>query len=325
MKKVTVSSPGKLMLYGEHAVVYGHPCIVTAIDQRMFLSAEKNDSGVFELNAPDVNVSNYSKPVSKIGNGEMPKGAQFVEIALKNVIRDKKISINGLKITTNSEFKSTFGFGSSSAATVCTVKALSELYSLGLSKKEIFDLAFKTVLEIQGKGSGFDVAAAIYGGTLYFVTGGKKIEELGLESLPLIIGYSGIKADTVTLIDKVSEKFKNNKKRLDEIYGEIEIIVENAKRALISKNFKQAGKLMNDNQTLLKELGVSIKKLDDMIESSLKAGAYGEKLSGAGGGDCMIALGPENKVLQIKKAIEKAGGQILEVMANAQGVRIEKL
>lgn len=324
MKKVNVSAPGKLMLFGEHAVVYNHPCIVTAVDQRLFLTAEKNDTGDFILEAPDVDILNYRKPLKEIGKGEIPKGAQFIEIALKNVIRDKKISIKGLKITTNSEFKSTFGFGSSSASTVCIVKAMSELYELKLSNRKIFDIAFKTVLDIQGKGSGFDVAAAVFGGTLYFVTRGDVIETLKIKSLPLIIGYSGVKADTVTLINKVSEKFENNKKRLDEIYNSIEKIVVKARELILLQDWKEAGKLMNENQKLLKELGVSIKRLDEMISFSTRAGAYGAKLSGAGGGDCMISFGSEKDTLKIQEEIKKAGGEVINVMANEQGVRIEK-
>lgn len=322
--KVTVSAPGKLMLFGEHAVVYNHPCIVTAVDQRIFLTAEKNDSKRFELDAPDVEVLNYSKKIKEIGIGEIPKGARFIEIALKNIIKAKKLDILGLSISTSSEFKSTFGFGSSSASTVCMVKALSELFGLKLTNKEVFDLSYKTVLEIQGKGSGFDIAVAVYGGTIYFVTEGRVIESLEIKNLPLVVGYSGVKADTVTLINRVSKKFERNKKRLDKIYQEMEEIVEEAKEFIVSKNWIEAGRLMNKNQELLKELGVSTDRLDGMIDSSIKSGAYGAKLSGAGGGDCMIAFGPEEKVLQIKKAITKAGGKVINVKSNASGVRIEK-
>lgn len=322
MNKVTTSAPGKLMIFGEHAVVYDHPCLVTAVDQRIKLTAEILESEDFELNAPDVSVLNYKKNISDLGNGEIPKGAKFVEIAIKNLF-DKFEIKKGLRISTSSEFSSEFGFGSSSASTVCAVKALSVMFDLKLSNKDIFDLAYKTVLDIQGKGSGFDVAAAVYGGTLYFLTGGRKIEPLNIHNLPLIVGYSGIKADTVTLINAVNEKFKDNKTRLDEIYLAIEEIVEKAKSEIVIGNWEEVGKLMNENQVLLKELGVSIEKLDQMIGSVVSSGAYGGKLSGAGGGDCMIALGPDDKLNAIKSGIESAGGKALDVETNAEGVRIE--
>lgn len=317
MKSIIVSAPGKLMLLGEHAVVYGRPCIVTAVNQRMKATVELTDESVFELNAPDVQITNYQKPISQIGIGDIPKGAKFVEIAVKNFPNIK----SGIKITTFSEFSSQFGFGSSSASTVCIIKALSEITETKLNNKQIFDLAYKTVLDIQGKGSGFDVAAAVYGGTLYYVSPGKIIEILNIDSLPLVVGYSGIKADTVTLMNQVLEK--NNPETIEQIYTNIGKLVEQAKVAILSKDWSSLGKLMTSNQKLLEGLGVSIKKLDDMILSAKNAGAYGSKLSGAGGGDCMIAIAPEDKEETVKAGIISAGGQVIEVETNAEGVRIE--
>src|SRR4051794_13370272 len=81
---ITVSAPGKLMLFGEHAVVYNHPCLVTAVDQRMWATVSLLDTSEFLLDAPDVKVLNYKKAMNDLGKGEIPKGARFVEIAVKN-------------------------------------------------------------------------------------------------------------------------------------------------------------------------------------------------------------------------------------------------
>ena len=86
MKKITVSAPGKLMLLGEHAVVYGRPCIVTAVNQRMKATVQLLDQPVFQLEAPDVQVTNYQKPMSELGTGDIPKGAKFIEIAVNNYL-----------------------------------------------------------------------------------------------------------------------------------------------------------------------------------------------------------------------------------------------
>ncbi|OGH20105.1 MAG: mevalonate kinase [Candidatus Levybacteria bacterium RIFCSPHIGHO2_02_FULL_37_13] len=324
MSRIMVSAPGKLMLLGEHAVVYNHPCIVTAVDQRMYVNVEVLDEPVFEFYAPDVQVVSYKKPLSEIGKGDIPKGARFVEIAVKEILHFVQNDNIGLKVTTKSEFSSQFGFGSSSASTVCTIKAVSEILGLNLTNKEIFDLSYKTVLDIQGKGSGFDIAAAVYGGTIYFVTGGKIIEPLDVKKLPLVVGYSGIKADTVTLVNQVKKSFANRQDKLTEIYNNIGVLVYKAKDALINMDWQKLGKLMNKNQDLLRELGVSIKKLDNMIKLAIQAGAYGAKLSGAGGGDCMIALHSVQGKLSVQEAIKKAGGDVINVKTNAEGVRIEK-
>jgi len=319
MKKITVSAPGKLMLFGEHAVVYGRPCIVTAVNQRMHATVELIDQPIFQLNAPDVQIKNYKKPMSDLGNGEIPKGAKFVEIAVGNF----GVRKGGLSITTKSEFSSQFGFGSSSASTVCVIKALSELSGKKLSNRQIFDLSYKTILDVQGKGSGFDIAAAIYGGTLYFLTGGKVIKPLKITSLPIIVGYSGIKVDTITIVNEVLKKAGKYPKVIDRVYNNIERLVEQAKKSILNKDWQSVGELMNFNEGLLAVLGVEGKKLADMIYAARDAGAYGAKLSGAGMGDCMIALAPPSKVSSVKKAIEKAGGQVINIRANVEGVRIE--
>jgi len=334
MKKVTVSAPGKLMLLGEHAVVYGKPCLVTAVNQRMKATVELTNEPIFELDAPDVQIAGYKKPMSDLGKSNTPKGAQFVEIAVKNFLASQftskvgfdsfEVGKMGVKVTTKSELSSQFGFGSSSASTVCVIKALSELTGKKLSNKAIFDLSYKTVLDVQGKGSGFDVAAAIYGGTHYFVTAGKVIKPLNLTSLPLIIGYSGIKADTVTLINSVSKKAERFPAIINGIYLSIGNIVKLAKIALQKGELGMVGELMNLNQGYLAALGVGSRKLANMIYAARDAGAYGAKLSGAGGGDCMIALAPSSKRKAVEQAINKAGGEVIKVEANAEGVRIER-
>jgi len=320
-RNITVTTPGKLMLFGEHAVVYGHPCLVTAVDRRMKVKVEVIDSPEFHLNAEDVGVSNYKKPMSMLGKGEIPREVKFVEFAVKNIINDK---MSGIKITTKSEFSSKFGFGSSAAVTVCVIKALAELTGNNLSQNELFDLSYLTVLEVQGKGSGFDAASAVYGGTLYFVTGGKTIEPLVISNLPLIVGYSGIKADTVTLMNQVKTSFANKQDHLNEIYRSIEVLVKAAKDNLVKKDWGKCGDLMNKNQAYLSEIGVSSEKLDKMITAAREAGAYGAKLSGAGGGDCMIAISPAENEAKVNETITKVGGQLIRVETNAEGVRVEK-
>ena len=310
------------MLLGEHAVVYGKPCLVTAVDQRMKLEACLLEESVFQLEAPNVNIQGYQKSLSEIGKGDIPKGAKFIEIAVKNFLRLHPQK-EGLKIETKSEFSSQFGFGSSSASTVCTIKALSELFGLNLSPKDIFDLSYKTVLDIQGKGSGFDIAAAIYGGTLYFVTGGKKIEPLEANGLDLIVGYSGVKADTVTMINMIKEKMTTQKEGIEKIFTAIADLVEKAKKSIAEKDLQRLGTYMNYNQDYLEDLGVSTEKLNSMISAARKAGAYGAKLSGAGGGDCMIVLVSKDSKKAVSQAIETVGGENIDIKTNAEGATIE--
>lgn len=318
---VKASAPGKLMLFGEHAVVYERPCIVTAVNHRMSVSInERNDKNII-VNAPEVNVKDYKISTDDL-NGKYTRETSFVLTAAKNFF-DRYDCESGLDIETHSEFSSKFGFGSSSAVTVSTIKALSELFSVKMSKKELFDISYKTVLDVQKVGSGFDVASAIYGGTIYFIKGGKTIEEMNIREIPIIVGYTGVKADTSTLVKKVSEKLETETEKINNIFDKIGNITIKAKEKIKNSEWNEVGRFMNDNQKYLEMLGVSSPELDRLISSSNEAGVYGSKLSGAGGGDCMIALASKEKKDLVSEAIEKAGGIIIPVEANVEGVRIK--
>ncbi|PIY69523.1 mevalonate kinase [Candidatus Roizmanbacteria bacterium CG_4_10_14_0_8_um_filter_39_9] len=301
---IKVSAPGKLLLLGDHSVVYGYPCLVTAVDKRLYVEAEVIESDNDDIITPQVKESRFV----------LESIAYFKEqFQIKESVR----------IKTKGDFSHQVGLGSSSAVTVATFKALSLLFNKQMNLRELFQMSYHVNLLIQGVGSGFDIAAATYGETLEYVVGGKVIEPLHIKSLPLVVGYSGIKADTPFYIRRVAEAFKSKKEEMESIFNSMKTLVERAKKGLLSNDLTQVGQAMNKNQELLVKLGVSTPKLDDMVSSAVSAGAYGAKLSGAGGGDCMIALIDETKRLEIETAIEKVGGEIIHVNVNTTGVTVE--
>lgn len=306
---VTVSAPGKLMLMGEHAVVYGYPSLVTAVDQRLSVTIEETDNQKVTIIAPQV------------------KDTRFVEEAIAVTIKNLHLKHHGLKISTNSTFSGVYGFGSSSAVTVATVYAVSELLKHHLNPRELFNLSFTTVMNVQGVGSGFDVASASYGGTLYYKKGGVALEPLDFLSpendVRLVIGYSGIKSNTVDIVNQVKEKKTAHPQTIERIFEGITRLVEDGKKVIQSHDWERLGKLFDFNQDYLRDLGVSCPKLEDLITAAKAAGAYGAKLSGAGGGDCMIALVPNNNVNAVVEAITKNGGEVVDIASHAQGARIE--
>lgn len=318
---IKVSAPGKLLLFGDHAVVHERPCIVTSVDHRISVSLEKRGDDKIILKAPDVRFRDYIISINDLKEPH-PKDVNFVLTAVLNFFEQYKLK-SALEIKTKSEFSAKVGLGSSSAVTVSTIKGLSELFGIKMSNKELFDLSYRTILDIQEVGSGFDVAAAIYGGTLYFVTAGKTIEPLEIENIPLIVGYTGIKADTATLVKMVSRKLKENPKKVSKIFDKSEEIVNLARVEMEDSNWEKVGELMKLNQSLLRDLDVSSDKLESLIKASLSAGSYGAKLSGAGGGDSMVAIARREDMSTVENAIEKAGGKIIKVKIQAEGVKID--
>lgn len=281
---ITVSAPGKLLLLGEHAVMYGYPAIVTAVSERLVVQ-----------------------------QGESSGDTRFIDAAVKAWGKP------GQTFSAYSSFSGKYGFGSSSAVTVATLKMLKP----DVDNQTLFKAAYKVVLDVQGAGSGLDVAAAVYGGTLYYVKD-TSIESLNISEMPLIVGYTGVKADTTTLITDVAKKKEKDPEKVERIFQGIATLVNEAKNKMIEGDWEQVGKLMDFNQEYLRDLGVSSKKLEALISAAKGAGAWGAKLSGAGGGDCMIAFASNDKKKVISKAIQDAGGEIIDVSANAEGVRFEE-
>ena len=304
MNMITVSAPGKLMLLGEHAVVYGQPCLVTAINRRLTVSMEQRDDGKVDIEAPDVS------------------DTRFVEEAIIAGCAAWGIMHHGLSIKTKSEL-GMYGFGSSAAVTVATLQALATLFQKTIQKKDLFTVAKHVVVNVQGVGSGFDVAASVWGGTVYFSEGGNVIESLEVDAVPIIVGYTGTKADTVSLVTDVAKKKAQYPEKVERIFQAIGTLVTQAKDVIVKKDWERLGTLFTFNQEYLRDLGVSTQRLEDLISAAKAAGALGAKLSGAGGGDCMVGIVTRDKRDATRKAIEQVGGQNLDVKTGAEGVRIE--
>jgi len=322
LKQVTASAPGKLMLSVGYAVVHGYPTIVTAVDQRLFATVTKNGVDVFHLDAPDLGLSSYTKNMTDLGKKDLPKAVRFIEILYKNFLK-RHPQKEGIIVTTRSDFSSTYGFGSSSAVTVAFAKALTKLYGLDLKNQELFDLCYEAVIEVQGVGSGYDLASAIWGGSLYYISPAKVVKEINTSGMELVIAYSGEKADTPTLIRVVNTRLDKNPEKIDTIFKRIASIADNFEKYSKDKNWPKIGDLFNESQDCARELGVSNNRLEKLISVALDAGAYGATSSGAAGGDCILALVSKENKAKVVNALESINGKIIDVDINADGVKIE--
>jgi mevalonate kinase len=301
MKSITVKAPGKLMIMGEHAVVYGYPCMVTAIDKYLTVKAEIGSGKTDRFTTPGV--SNQT----------------FICAAVSAFKKNFGIS-QKIRLETASEL-GVYGFGSSAATVVAAVYALAVLFKKELTQNDLFQFCYRIVLDVQKQASGFDVAASIYGGTVYFNGKTKEIIPISDSVLPIIVAYSGVKANTVKMIQQVSRRRANFRRGVDAVFQGIEKLVLEGKTAIEEKNWQRLGTLLNFNQNYLEDLGVSNEKINTMIGISLKTGAYGAKISGAGGGDCIIVLTSEQKKNGIIRNLKSAGGEIIPVATGVCGVR----
>jgi mevalonate kinase len=321
---ITATAPGKLMLFGEHAVVYGYPCIVTTVGLYVSATVTSVDHAELVIDTPQLRAQGIQQhtALAEVGQALRPETA-FVEAAAARAIRMAGSSA-GLQISTDGPARS-YGLGSSSAVTVAVAAALNEYYQLKLDERGLFDLAYGAVLDAQGKGSGFDVAAAIYGGTIWFERRGAVIERLNVPALPFLIGYSGAKVSTRRFVDGVGHLRERNPALVEQIFATMAQIVTEARPALEYGEWARLGDLIDLNQGLLDAIGVNTPPLANLIFATRAAGALGAKISGAGGGDCMFALVGDERLAARQHPVAEAicaTGELVDLPLGVGGVRV---
>jgi mevalonate kinase len=296
----TCSAPGKIYFFGEHAVVYGEKAIACAVDLRTQVSV---------LPARDTIICS-SLGTTGMDNEKHPYVSQCIK-EMEPYIPD------GVRIDIASDIPAGSGLGSSAAVTVAALYALSIRFQTGHNPEEIAAMGHAIERKVQGTASPTDTFVSTMGGT-FLVPERRK---LTLPECSLVIGNTGKFSSTGELVENV--------KNLKEAYPETIIPViraigclSNYGEPLINcQDYLSLGRLMDVNHGLLDSLGVGSEELSRLVWASRRAGAWGAKTTGAGGGGCMVAI--TNQPDAVAKAIESAGGQALITKATSLGVREE--
>jgi mevalonate kinase len=323
---VEASAPAKVILFGEHFVVYGEPAIVLAIDKRAYTRVTLRKDNRIYINSHDLKASGFF--VGKRFQTE--KGGKKAETKLQPIktVIQKILAKANEKVGVNVEIRSSIpvavGLGSSAAVAASAAAAVSQLLDVTLSQKDIFQLAYEAERFVHGTPSGIDPAISTYGGALLFRRD-EGFEPLHVKAdIPLVIGNTGMQRSTgklVALVRKRRERYPTIIEPVIKAGGEI---TRMAVAALKGGDLATLGELMNINQALLSAVGVSNEALEQLIHTARNAGAFGAKLTGGGGGGCMIALAGRDKLAQIADAIEKAGGAAFTARKTDEGVKIEQ-
>ncbi len=323
--KAKASAPAKVILLGEHFVVHGAPAIVLAIDRRATVTGKIRKDKKIWIKSKSLNCSGYFK------NGRFyeKKHGEQIKKSLEPIytIARKVMDIANLDIGVNLEIISTIpvaaGLGSSAAVAVASTAVLNRLFEIRLEKKDIFQIAFDAEKLVHGIPSGIDPAISTYGGILLYQKN-REIQKICSEvPLQLIVGNTKMSRSTGEMVAHV-KKLKNRYPLIfDSILKAESEIVSLSLEALKNCNLETLGELLNINHALLCALGVSNEFLDKMIYMSRKAGALGAKITGAGGGGCMIALARQGHAQSIVEAITQAGGEAFITNMTTEGVKYE--
>ena len=323
-RKVVASAPGKVILYGEHSVVYGEPAIAIALSKRAYVTVYPSSSSAIEINALDYEVkTELPQERAKINvEHEKFKILQPIWEACLQVLEYTSTK-QGLKIIVKSQIPREAGLGSSAAVAVSTIAAVGSLIEANLTPQIISKLAYEAEKIVHKTPSGIDNTIATFGGAVLFQKGNITKIQIG-KNLPLVIGNTGVKRSTKQLVLKVKSLKEKYEDIVTPIIKNLGLIIPKALKALNEGDLPTLGELMNINQGLLDALGVSTKDIAKLIYAARSAGAYGAKLTGAGGGGCIIALTPPEKQNKVAEAIKREGGEPIITEISLKGVKIEE-
>jgi mevalonate kinase len=327
MLQSRASAPAKIILFGEHFVVYDKPAIVIAINRRAYVTAKPRADGEILIKSENMEVSGI---FSSDGKYQPIEGGLAAERKLKPIyaIAISLLSMSGEKvgfeIHVDSRIPVAAGLGSSAAVAVASAAALGRLLEVDLSKEEIFRLAFESEKIVHGNPSGVDPAISTYGGILAYRKS-MGIERLNVDAdIPLVVGDTGIERVTGEMVSRVSEMRERYPSIIDRIMDAGGNIAALGVNALKSGDLETLGELMNINHALLYAIGVSSDEIERLVHAARRAGALGAKLTGAGGGGCIIALSRRLDLDRIAEAIRHAGGEAFITEMSLEGVRIEE-
>ncbi len=305
MPSIIIHSIGKSILFGEHAVVYGHPAIAVPIRDLQTtvtifpLLQEKQETILYD--APDLGISGSLN--------ELPKDnvlAQAVRL-FKNAYGINRIPSFRMRI--KSQIPVASGLGSSASVSVGVVKALSQHLGLKLSPQKVNDFAFELEKIHHGNPSGIDNTIVSYEKAVYFIKEQAPEFIQSPHPLHLLLINSGIPSLTVQVVESVRQSRERDKERIDGYFNEIGALVKTAKSSFEQGNCIELGKLMLQNHQLLRELDISLPELDELVDLAQKNGAYGAKLCGAGRGGNVIALVKEKDAASLKQIFRSYGVQ----------------
>jgi mevalonate kinase len=305
MPAFTATAPGKVILFGEHAVVYGRPAIavpVREVQARVVVTAQPLfPPGDVLIQAPVVDLEAHL--------GDLP-----VDHPLKRVVLEACSAVGvtrppACSIRITSTIPVAAGMGSGAAVSVAILRAFSAFLGRPLPVERISTLAFEVDKLYHGTPSGIDNTVITYAMPVYFMRG-QPVQTLALPvPFTIIIGDTGVASPTSTAVSDVRHAWQSETARYEALFESVGRVSQAARQAIEGGQTQALGPLMDENQALLREIGVSSPEVERLVDAARAAGAQGAKLSGGGRGGNMIALASKETTSRIAEALSKNGAR----------------
>ena len=289
---------GKVILFNEHFVVYDVPAIASAIDKTTTARVTESPSGLV------LHDERMATPGYKENKKDQQQDSLRYIFQAMDVSPDHEIWLNG-------DLKAASGIGASAASCAAIARAINDEYDMDLGIEDINHVAYEGERGYHGTPSGLDNTVATYGGLVWFQSG--DMERLTLnEPVDIVMGNTGIVADTKQAVAGVRKRREQQPDRYKEIFRQADELAHQARDALLASNWQTVGRYMNRNHELLQQIEVSSPELNELVDLAREQGAPGAKMTGGGLGGFMVALTPGTELQEtVAAAIEQAGYEAL--------------
>jgi hydroxymethylglutaryl-CoA reductase len=296
------TAAGKIILLGEHAVVYGRHALAVPIPDAVRAAAVRSDKST-TLTVPDWNFHSVVEPGSSEG----------VDAAINLIIEMLEVGGTNFEINVDSSLPRGMGLGSSAAIAVAVTRAIARCMEFEIDDADVNKIAFVCEKLAHGTPSGIDNTLSCYGAPMLFQSSGKLTSETLVldETPPLVIAFSHEAGSTHEQVAGVRSRFDRLPSHYNAIFDQIDDISKAGAKALLAKQYDELGALMNLCHGLLNSIQVSTPDLENMVAIARQNGAVGAKLTGAGGGGSMLALCPGAEDA-VRTALHQAGYKTLQ-------------
>lgn len=303
MPAVAAYAAGKIILFGEHAVVYGRPAVAVPVSQvRARASVTANPAGApgaVRITASDIGLDAQMS--------SLPPDHPLA-LAVDGVMRQMGIEkLPALRLQVSSTIPIAAGLGSGAAVSVAIARALSAFLGHPLADEAVSHIAYQVDQKHHGTPSGIDNTVIAYEQPVFFVRGQPFTRLRVAQPFTVVIGNTGISSPTAQVVGDVRQHWQANPAPYERLFDEIAAIARQARRLIEEGPVMELGPLMTRNHALLRELDVSCPELDRLVAAALEAGAGGAKLCGGGRGGNMIALASPESAPAVAAALQEAG------------------